>query len=87
MKKKKRVLIIRCGLLGDTVDATSVIEPLIDYFGKNLEIFWVSRPGICDLFKYEFEGGAEPKSIKHCSRLFLQCLHFIIKFVFRLQYL
>jgi|TARA_B100001750_G_scaffold234673_1_gene236316 ADP-heptose:LPS heptosyltransferase len=53
MKKKKRVLIIRCGLLGDTVDATSVIEPLIDYFGKNLEIFWVSRPGICDLFKYD----------------------------------
>ena len=53
MKKKKRVLVIRCGLLGDTVDATSVIEPLIDYFGKNLEIFWVSRPGICDLFKYD----------------------------------
>ena len=54
MKKKKRVLIIRCGLLGDTVDATSVIEPLIDHFKNNVEINWVSRPGISDLFKHDF---------------------------------
>ncbi|MED5274777.1 MAG: glycosyltransferase family 9 protein [Pseudomonadota bacterium] len=53
MKKKKRVLIIRCGLLGDTVDATSVIEPLIDHFQNNVEINWVSRPGISDLFKHD----------------------------------
>ena len=54
MKKKKRVLIIRCGLLGDTVDATSVIEPLIDHFKNNVEINWVARPGISDLFKHDF---------------------------------
>lgn len=53
MKQKKRVLVIRCGLLGDTVDATSVIEPLIENFGNNVEINWVSRPGICDLFKHD----------------------------------
>ena len=53
MKQKKRLLIIRCGLLGDTVDATSVIEPLISHFGNDIEINWVSRPGVCDLFKYD----------------------------------
>jgi len=53
MKKKKRVLIIRCGLLGDTVDATSVIEPLMELYNGNVEINWVSRPGICDLFKFD----------------------------------
>ena len=54
MKQKKRVLVIRCGLLGDTVDATSVIEPLIEHFGNDVEINWVSRPGICDLFKHDY---------------------------------
>ena len=53
MKQKKRVLVIRCGLLGDTVDATSVIEPLIENFENNVEINWVSRPGIRDLFKHD----------------------------------
>ena len=28
----------RCGLLGDTVDATSVIEPLLEMYGANVEI-------------------------------------------------
>ena len=51
IKQNKKVLVIRCGLLGDTVDATSVIEPLREIYGSNLEIHWVSKPGIYDLFK------------------------------------
>ena len=51
IKQNKKVLVIRCGLLGDTVDATSVIEPLREIYGSNLEIHWVSKPGISDLFK------------------------------------
>ena len=53
IKQNKKVLVIRCGLLGDTVDATSVIEPLIEMYGANLEIHWVSKPGISNLFKYD----------------------------------
>ena len=53
IKQNKKVLVIRCGLLGDTVDATSVIEPLIELYGSNVEIHWVSKPGISDLFKYD----------------------------------
>ena len=33
IKQNKKILVIRCGLLGDTVDATSVIEPLIEMYG------------------------------------------------------
>ena len=53
IKQNKKVLVIRCGLLGDTVDATSVIEPLIEMYDANVEIHWVSKPGISDLFKYD----------------------------------
>ncbi|MBT5862996.1 MAG: glycosyltransferase family 9 protein [Gammaproteobacteria bacterium] len=53
IKQNKKVLIIRCGLLGDTVDATSVIQPLIELYGPDLKIHWVSKPGISDLFKYD----------------------------------
>ena len=53
IKQNKKVLVIRCGLLGDTVDATSVIEPLIEMYGANVEIHWVSKPGISNLFKYD----------------------------------
>ena len=53
IKQNKKVLVIRCGLLGDTVDATSVIEPLIEMYGDNVEIHWVSKPGISNLFKYD----------------------------------
>ena len=38
IKQNKKVLVIRCGLLGDTVDATSVIEPLLVMYGANVEI-------------------------------------------------
>ena len=53
IKQNKKVLVIRCGLLGDTVDATSVIEPLIEVYGPDVDIHWVSKPGISDLFKYD----------------------------------
>ena len=53
IKQNKKVLVIRCGLLGDTVDATSVIEPLLEMYGTNVELHWVSKPGISDLFKYD----------------------------------
>ena len=53
IKQNKKVLVIRCGLLGDTVDATSVIEPLLELYGKELEIHWVSKPNIYELFKYD----------------------------------
>ena len=53
IKQSKKILVIRCGLLGDTVDATSVIDPLIDIYGSDIEIHWVSKPFISELFKYD----------------------------------
>tara|TARA_B100000614_G_C14552091_1_gene494341 strand:- start:1192 stop:2211 length:1020 start_codon:yes stop_codon:yes gene_type:complete len=53
LKQNKKVLVIRCGLLGDTVDATSVIDPLIEHFQNNVDIHWVTKPGISELFKYD----------------------------------
>ncbi len=53
IKQNKKILVIRCGLLGDTVDATSVIEPLIEMYGGDIEIHWVSKPFISELFKYD----------------------------------
>lgn len=52
-KKKPRILIIRCGLLGDTIDSTAVVKPLVDYYGDDLEIEWVTKPNLVDLFKYD----------------------------------
>ena len=52
-KKKPRILIIRCGLLGDTVDSTVVVKPLIDYFGNDSQIDWITKPNLIDLFKYD----------------------------------
>ncbi|MGI9301946.1 MAG: glycosyltransferase family 9 protein [Gammaproteobacteria bacterium] len=40
-----RVLIIRVGLLGDTVMATHVIEPLRRHFGGKLRVDWVAKKG------------------------------------------
>ena len=53
IKQNKKVLVIRCGLLGDTIDATSVIKPLMELYGSSVEIYWVSKPGICELFKFD----------------------------------
>ena len=52
-KKKKRILIIRCGLLGDTIDATAVVKPLVNHYGENLEIDWVTKPNLKKLFEYD----------------------------------
>ena len=52
-KKKPRIVIIRCGLLGDTVDSTAVVKPLRDFFGDELTIDWVTKPNLKDLFKYD----------------------------------
>ena len=45
-KKKKRILIIRCGLLGDTIDSTAVVKPLVDHYGDAIEIDWVTKPNL-----------------------------------------
>ena len=37
-KKKRRILIIRCGLLGDTIDSTAVIKTLVDHYGNSIEV-------------------------------------------------
>ncbi len=52
-KKKPRILIIRCGLLGDTIDSTAVVKPLTEYFGDELTIDWITKPNLIDLFKYD----------------------------------
>ena len=33
-KKKRRILIIRCGLLGDTIDSTDVVKPIVNHYGE-----------------------------------------------------
>ncbi len=48
--KKKRVLIIRCGALGDLVYATSVIDALKREFGEETTIDFVSTPGTAGIF-------------------------------------
>ncbi len=70
IKQNKKVLVIRCGLLGDTVDATSVIEPLIEMYGTDVEIHWVSKPGISNLFKYDTRISKVFK-LRHTKLLFL----------------
>ena len=48
-----RILIIRCGLLGDTIDSTAVVRPLVEYYGNDLQIEWLIKPHLKDLFKYD----------------------------------
>lgn len=45
MGARKRVLIIRVGMLGDTVMALGVVEQLTQRFGDNLSIDWVAKSG------------------------------------------
>lgn len=49
----KRVLIIRCGALGDLVYATSVIDAIKMEFGDNTLIDFVCTPGSGTLFKHD----------------------------------
>ena len=48
---KAKVLIIRCGRLGDTVGTTAVVKPIEEYYKNNVSIDWVTKPQIKDLFK------------------------------------
>ena len=47
----KKILIIRCGALGDLVYATSVIDAMKFQFGEDTIIDFVSTPGTATLFK------------------------------------
>lgn len=68
-KKKIRILIIRCGLLGDTIDSTAVIKPLKENYGNNLEIDWVTKSNLNDLFR--FDNNVNPIFIKYTKLPFL----------------
>jgi ADP-heptose:LPS heptosyltransferase len=46
-----KVLIIRCGALGDLVYATSVIDAMKKQFGEDTIIDFVSTPGTAKLFE------------------------------------
>ena len=83
-KKKKRILIIRCGLLGDTIDSTSVIRPLLDYYKDDVEIEWVTKPNLKDLF--EFDEKIKPIFVKFTKLpllLNLDKLKIVIKSFFK----
>jgi len=45
-----RVLVIRAGQLGDTVCASSIIEPLRHRYGDSVRIDWVAKAGIGRVF-------------------------------------
>lgn len=49
-----KVLIIRCGALGDLVYATSVIDALILEFGDDTKIDFVCTPGTAKLFEKDY---------------------------------
>ena len=63
-KKKQRVLIIRCGRLGDTVQSTIVLNPLRHSL-KNLEIDWLTKTEVAEIFK--FEKDITPITLKHTN--------------------
>lgn len=45
-----RILVIRAGALGDTVCASSIIEPLRHRFGEDVIIDWVAKAGMGEVF-------------------------------------
>jgi len=49
----KKILIIRCGALGDLVYATSIIDALKYQFGNDTLIDFVSTPGTSGIFKVD----------------------------------
>ena len=53
MNKKPRILIIRCGLLGDTIDSTVIVKPLVSHYGEDLCIDWVTKPNLHNLFSFD----------------------------------
>ena len=53
MQDVKRVLIVRCGALGDLVYSTSVIDALKLEFGEDVVIDYVSTPAASKTFEYD----------------------------------
>lgn len=53
LKNIKKVLIIKCGALGDLINATPILDVLVKTFGKDLEISWVATPGSAKIFEYD----------------------------------
>jgi len=51
LKNTKRILIIRCGALGDLVYATSIIDALKNEYGNDTIIDFVCTPGSAKLFE------------------------------------
>lgn len=49
----KRILIIRCGALGETIFALPAVEALKQQYGENIEIDWVGTPAASALFKLD----------------------------------
>jgi len=48
-----RILVIRCGALGDLVYATSIIDALILEYGKDIVIDFVTTPGSGKVFEFD----------------------------------
>ena len=36
--------------MGDTIDSTVIVKPLLELYGQNLEIEWVTKPNLELLF-------------------------------------
>ena len=51
-KKKRRILVIRCGRLGDTAISSVILDPLRHIF-KNAEIDWVTKSEVAGIFSCE----------------------------------
>ncbi|MDD5716660.1 MAG: glycosyltransferase family 9 protein [Sulfuricurvum sp.] len=49
----KRILILRCGALGDLVYATSVIDALREEYGQSCVIDFITTPGVAKLFEHD----------------------------------
>ena len=49
IKKKRRILVIRCGRLGDTAISSVILNPLRHLF-ENVEIDWVTKTEVADIF-------------------------------------
>jgi len=53
LEKVKRILILRCGALGETIFALPVLEALRQQYGENIKIDWVGTPAASALFKLD----------------------------------
>ena len=47
----------------DTIDSTAVVKPLIEYYGHDLEIIWVTKPNLLSLFQHD--NRITPVSVKY----------------------